>query len=134
MLSCKPLMMMTYHITNCTSAYDIWQNLIITNEGISQLKKANIDLLNSQYDSFYMLDGETIDFMLIRFIAITNDFVSLGKPISNDQIVRKIIRALVKSWEVKAITLRKLNFKEEMNFTAFVGNLKTPEIKIKVRE
>ena len=61
----------------CTSAYDIWHNLIITHEGTSQVKKVKIDLLNSQYGSFYMFDNETIDSMLTRFTAITNGLVSL---------------------------------------------------------
>jgi len=38
--------------------------LITTHEGIIQVKKTKIDLLSSQYDSFYMLDGELIDDML----------------------------------------------------------------------
>ena len=38
-------------VINCTFAYDIWQNLIITREGTSQVKKVKIDLYDSQYDS-----------------------------------------------------------------------------------
>ena len=72
--------------------------------------------------------------MFTRFTAITNVLVSLGKPISNDQMVRKIIRVLLKSWEIKATTLKELNDKKEMNFTAFMGNLKTHEMEMKVRE
>jgi len=36
------------------------------------VKKEKIDLLNSQYDSFYMLDCEFIDDMLTRFTTIIN--------------------------------------------------------------
>ena len=49
------------------------------------MKKAKINLLSSKYGSFYMLDGESIDDMLTRFTTITNGFISLGKPINNDQ-------------------------------------------------
>ena len=51
------------------------------------MKKAKFDLLNSQYDRFYMIDCESIDEILIWFTAITNGIVSLGKLISNDQKV-----------------------------------------------
>jgi len=121
-------------VINCTFTYDSWQNLIITHEGTSQVKKKKFDLLNSQYDSFYMFDVETIDSMLNSFTTVTNGLVSLGNSISNDQIVRKIIRALLKSWEVKATTLKKLNDKEEMDFTAFMVNLKTHKMEMKVRD
>ena len=41
---------------------------------------------------------------------------------------------LFKAWEVKATTLKKLNDREEMDFSGFIGNLKTHEMKMKVRE
>ena len=72
--------------------------------------------------------------MLNRFTTITNGFFSLSKLISNDQMVRKIVRALSKSWDVKATTLKELNDKEQMDFTAFMGNLKTHEMDTKARE
>ena len=36
-----------------------------------------------------MLDCESIDEMLTQFATITNELVSLGKPICKDQKVRK---------------------------------------------
>jgi len=63
-------------VINCTLVYDIWKCLIITHEGTSQMKKVKIDFLNSLYDSFYMLDIESIDDMLTRFTTITNELVS----------------------------------------------------------
>ena len=81
-----------------------------------------------------MLDNETIYEMLSRFTKITNGFSFLGEEIDNDQKVRKVIRALPKTWEVKATTLKKLNDHEEMDFSDFIGTLKTHEMKMKVRE
>ena len=37
-------------------------------------------------------------------------------------------------WEVKATTLKELNDKEEIDFFGFIGNLKTHEMEMKVRE
>ena len=52
--------------------------------------------------------------MVTKFTKITNGLASLGDGIVNDQKVRKIIRALPPSWEVKATILKELNYKEEM--------------------
>ena len=52
--------------------------------------------------------------MVTRFTKITNGLVSLGVTIDNDQKVRKIIRALPPSWEVKSITLNELNDEKDM--------------------
>ena len=48
--------------------------------------------------------------------------------------MRKIIRALSPSWEVKATTLKELNDKEEIELIGLIGNLKTHEMERKARE
>ena len=81
-------------VINYKSSYEVWNDLIITHEGISQVKRSKIDLLRSQYENFYMLENETIDEMLTHFIKITNELSSLGDSIDNNQKIRKVIRAL----------------------------------------
>ena len=48
--------------------------------------------------------------------------------------MRKVIRALPPSWEVKCTTLKELNDKEEMEIIDLIGNLKIHEIERKARE
>ena len=48
--------------------------------------------------------------------------------------VRKVIRAIPPSWEIKSTTLKKLNNKEKMEVIDLIGNLKTHEIERKERE
>ena len=52
------------HVINCKSAYEGWNDLIITHEGTSQVKRSKVDLLRSQYKNFYMLKNESIDEIL----------------------------------------------------------------------
>ena len=58
----------------------------------------------------------------------------LGDTIDNDQRVRKVIRALPPSLEVKSTAMKELNDKEEMEFIGLIGNLKTNEMERKVME
>jgi len=81
-----------------------------------------------------MLENESIDEMLTHFTNITNGLSSLGDFIDNGQKIRKVIRALPKAWKVKATMLKELNDREEMDFSGFIGNLKTHEMEVKVRE
>jgi len=76
-----------------------------------------------------MNEDEYIDDMITKFIKITNGLASLGDEIDKDQKVRKEIRALPPSWEVKFITLKELNDKEEMELIDLIGNLKTHKMK-----
>jgi len=73
------------HVINCTLAYKVWQFLITTHEGTSQVKMAKIDLLRSQYENFHMHDNESINDMITRFTKITNGLSFLGDKIDNDQ-------------------------------------------------
>ena len=63
------------HVINCKSVYKIWNDLIITHEGTSQVQRFKVDLLRSQYENFYMLENESIDEMLTRFTKITNGYL-----------------------------------------------------------
>ena len=103
---------------NCKSAFEVWNDLIITHEGTSQVKRFKVDLLRSQYENFFMLDNENIDEMFTYFTKITNGLSSLGDSIDNDQKTQKVIRALPKSWKVKTITLKELNDREELTSLA----------------
>ena len=47
-------------VIHCKSAYEIWQHLLVTHEGTSQVKRAKIDLLRSQYESFRMLEDDLL--------------------------------------------------------------------------
>ena len=81
-----------------------------------------------------MQENEYIDDMITKFTKITNALTSLGDGIDNDQKVRKVIRALPPSWEIKATTLKKLNDKDEIKLISLIGNLKTHEMGKKARE
>ena len=65
---------------------------------------------------------------------MTNGLAFLGDAIDNDQKVRKVIRALLPLWKVKATTLKELNDNEEMDLISLIDNLKTHEIERKARE
>ena len=121
-------------VIHCKSANEIWTHLLVAHEGTSQVKRAKVDLLRSQYENFSMQENEFIDDMVTKFIKITNGLASLGDGIGNDQKARKIIRVLPPSWEVKATTLKELNDKEEMELIGLIGNLKTHEMERKARE
>jgi len=116
------------------SAYKIWSHLVATHEGTSQVKRAKIDLLRSQYENFIMHDNDSIDYIVIRFTKITSGLASPGNAIDNDQKVKKVIRALPPSWEIKATILKELNDKEEMKLIGLISNLKTHEMEKKAKE
>jgi len=63
-------------VIHCKFTCEIWTYLVVTHEGMSQVKRAKIDLLRSQYENFTMNDNDTIDDMVTRFTKITNGLAS----------------------------------------------------------
>ena len=64
-------------VIHCKFAYEIWTHLVVTHEGTSQVNRAKINLLRSQYKNFTMHDNDIIDNMVTRFTKITNGFTYL---------------------------------------------------------
>jgi len=74
-------------VIHCKSIYGIWSHLVVTHEGISQVKRDKIDLLHFKYEIFTMHENDSIDDIVTRFTKITNGLASQGDAIDNDQKV-----------------------------------------------
>ena len=64
---------------SCTSAKEIWDMLVVTYKGKSQVKETKISILMHQYEMFKMKNDENINEMFTRFTLITSSLNSLGK-------------------------------------------------------
>nr|GEZ78944.1 UBN2 domain-containing protein [Tanacetum cinerariifolium] len=60
-------------------AKDIWQSLLITHQGSSQVKDNKIDLLVQQYEQFTILEEESIDSSFARFNTIITSLKALDE-------------------------------------------------------
>ncbi|GJV87598.1 hypothetical protein Tco_1531536 [Tanacetum coccineum] len=65
------------------TAKDIWQSLLITHQGNSQVKDNKIDLLVQQYEQFTILEEESIDSGFARFNTIITSLKALDEDLSS---------------------------------------------------
>ncbi|GAV90627.1 UBN2 domain-containing protein, partial [Cephalotus follicularis] len=84
-------------ISPCDSAKEMWDLLEVTYEGTNQVKESKISMLVHKYELFIMHNDECISDMFTRFTTITNSLENLGKSYSNQELVRKNLRCLLKS-------------------------------------
>ncbi|GAV88526.1 UBN2 domain-containing protein [Cephalotus follicularis] len=63
------------------SAKEMWDRLMVTYEGINQVKDTKINSLVHDYELFTMLENENISSMYARFNDIINALKVLGKSI-----------------------------------------------------
>ncbi|GKB05596.1 retrovirus-related pol polyprotein from transposon TNT 1-94 [Tanacetum coccineum] len=82
----------------CKTAKEIWDTLLITHQGNSQVKDNKIDLLVQQYEQFTIPEEESIDNAFARFNTIITSLKALDEGFSSKNYVRKFLRALHPKW------------------------------------
>ena len=112
----------------CDIAKQIWNKLVVTYEGISQVRETKINMYLHQYKLFGMQMDESIKYMLTRFTNITNSLKSLGKTYSNKEMVMKIIWHLPKNkWRPKATAIEEAQDLKKLEVDDPLGKLLTHE-------
>ena len=116
-------------ISECESAQKIWIALEVAHEGTNQVKQSRIELLMKQYEPFDMDDRENVMDMYTRFTHITNELKSLGKTFTTEELVRKILRILPRSWEAKVTAIQEAKDMNKITLDELIGNLQTYELR-----
>ena len=88
-------------INTCTVAKDAWEILKTTHEGTSKVKMSRLQLLTTKFENLKMLEDESIHDFHMNVLAIANAFSALGEKISEEKMVRKILRSLPKRFDMK---------------------------------
>lgn len=82
----------------CKTAKEIWDSLLITHQGNSQVKDNKIDLLVPKYKQFTIPEEESIDNAFARFNTIITSLKALDESFSSKNCARKFIRVLHPKW------------------------------------
>ncbi|GKB15989.1 zf-CCHC domain-containing protein [Tanacetum coccineum] len=111
----------------CKTAKEIWDNLLITHKGNSQVKDNKIDLLVQQYEQFTIPKEELIDNRFARFNTINTTLKALDKGFSSKNYVRKFLRALHPKWRTKVTAIEESKDLTSLSLDELIGNLKVYE-------
>jgi gag-polypeptide of LTR copia-type len=86
---------------NMISVRDMWLALLNRFEGNSQNKRTKIMGLETKFENFKMEDRESIEEMYNRFLSIQNEFLYLGESLTNNKVIDKILRVMLRRprWE-----------------------------------
>ncbi|GJS91252.1 zf-CCHC domain-containing protein [Tanacetum coccineum] len=112
----------------CKTAKDIWQSLLITLQGNSQVKDNKIDLLVQQYEQFTILEEEYIDSGFARFKTIITSLKALDEGFSSKNYVRKFLRTLHPKWRAKVTAIKEWKDFSSLALNELIGNLKVHEV------
>ncbi|GJT72648.1 hypothetical protein Tco_1031934 [Tanacetum coccineum] len=112
----------------CKTAKEIWDTLLITHQGNSQVKDNKIDLLVQQYEQFTIPKEESIDDAFARFNTIITSLKALVEGFSSKNYVRKFLRALHPKWRTKVTAIEESKDLTSQSLDELIGNLKIYEV------
>ncbi|GKB19770.1 hypothetical protein Tco_0853693 [Tanacetum coccineum] len=112
----------------CKTAKEIWDTLLITHQGNSQVKDNKIDLLVQQYEQFTIPKEESIDNAFARFNTIIISLKALDEGFSSKNCVRKFLRALHPKWRAKVTAIEESKDLTLLSLDKLIGNLKVYEV------
>ncbi|XP_050383487.1 uncharacterized protein LOC126800215 [Argentina anserina] len=117
-------------VQNCVTAKQVWDKLCVLNEGNDIVKEQRLQQYYSEIDALKMRDDETIDDFYSRFTDLSSLCESLGRPLQESDIVRKILRSLPKSYRMKKTTIQEQYNLNEYSVDLLIGNLKAWEMEL----
>ncbi|GJW31902.1 hypothetical protein Tco_0051934 [Tanacetum coccineum] len=118
-------------ILMCKTAKKIWDTLLITYQGNSQVKDNKTDLLVQQYEQFTIPEEKSIENTFARFNTIINSLKALDEGFSSKNYVRKFLRALHHKWHAKVTAIEESKDLTSLSLNELIGNLKVYEVIIK---
>lgn len=115
-------------IKKCDVAKDAWDILKTTHEGASKVKSSRIQLLTTKFESLRMQEDETIQDYYMNVLDIANSFDSLGEKLSDEKLVRKILRSLPKRFDMKVTAIEEDQDVSNMQVEELIGSLQNFEL------
>ena len=99
-------------------------------EGTSKVKMSKLQLLTTKFENLKMEEYENIHEFHMNVLDIANSFDSLGEKISDEKLVRKILRSLPKRFDMKVTTIEEAQDINNMKVEELIGSLQTFELAI----
>ncbi|XP_057803517.1 uncharacterized protein LOC131018832 [Salvia miltiorrhiza] len=88
-------------ISNCVEARDAWFILQEQCEGSASVRATKLRMLTTKFEILRMHEDETIPAYYEKLCEISNETLGLGKPISNERLVSKMLRSLPERYNMK---------------------------------
>ncbi|XP_057985288.1 uncharacterized protein LOC131170241 [Hevea brasiliensis] len=119
----RPEIPLELHADGCASAKEMWDKLEVTYEGTNQVKESKVNRLVREYELFEMKPRETISEMSTRFTDLVNVLKALEKEFTKEELVKKVLRSLPKSWETKVTVIFDTKDFSKFTYDELIGSL-----------
>ncbi|CAM8903189.1 unnamed protein product [Rhodiola kirilowii] len=115
-------------ISTCEIAKTSWDILRTAHEGTTKVKISRMETVTSKFENLRMQEDETIADFNTRVLDISNEAFALGEPMTEETLVRKVLRSLTKRFAMKALAVKEANDVKTMRLDELMGSLQTHEM------
>ncbi|GAU51484.1 hypothetical protein TSUD_413700 [Trifolium subterraneum] len=120
-------------IKKCEVAKDAWEILKTTQEGTAKVKISRLQNLTRKFENLRMKEDESVHNFYMNVMDFANSFDDLGEKLSDEKIVRKILRSLTKKFDMKVIAMEEGQDISTMKVDELIGYLQTYESSVNER-
>ncbi|CAM8990089.1 unnamed protein product [Rhodiola kirilowii] len=115
-------------ISTCEIAKTAWDILRTAHEGTTKVKISRMETVTSKFENLRMQEDETIADFNTRVLDISNEAFAPGEPMTEETLVRKVLRSLTKWFAMKALAVKEANNVKTMRLDELMGSLQTHEM------
>ncbi|CAM8883833.1 unnamed protein product [Rhodiola kirilowii] len=115
-------------ISTCEIAKKAWDILQTAHEETTKVKISRMETVTSKFESLRMQEDETIADFNTWVFDISNEAFALGEPMTEESLVRKVLRSLTKRFAMKALAVKRANDVKTMRLDELMGSLQTHEM------
>ncbi|XP_057425914.1 uncharacterized protein LOC130719307 [Lotus japonicus] len=120
-------------IHTCIVAKDAWEILKVSHEGTTRVRMSRLQLPTTQFENLKMKEEETISGFHMRIRDITNASFALGEPMSDEKLVRKILRSLPNKFDMIVTAIDEAQDISSIKVDELIGSLQTFEMSLNDR-
>lgn len=117
-------------INTCTVAKDAWEILKTAHEGTTRVRMSRLQMLTTRFENLTMTEDETISEYHMRVRDLSNASFALGEPMSDEKLVRKILRSVTSKFAMKVTAIEEAQDISSLKVDELIGSLQTYELKL----
>src|ERR1044072_2014787 len=115
-------------INTCVVAKEAWEILKTAHEGTSRVRMSRLQMLTTQFETLRMGEDQTIAEFHMQIRDIANSSFALGEKMSDEKLVRKLLRSLPKRFAMKVTAIEEAQDIASMQVDELIGSLQTFEL------
>src|SRR5580765_8609124 len=120
-------------INTCTVAKEAWEILRTAHEGTLRVRMSRLQMLATQFETLRMTEDQTIAEFHMQIRDIANTSFALGEKMTDEKLVRKILRFLPKRFAMKVTAIEEAQDIASMQVDELIGSLQTFELTLNER-